>query len=73
MRVDWSHAFENRCKANRKAAIDGLIGAMPKSGDWGKSLLEKKLAEWNGDSGEAELQPYCQVVVYWLRKRLKRI
>jgi uncharacterized protein (TIGR02646 family) len=59
-------------KANRKAVLDGFLGSKPKQGDWDNSLLEKWLAHWNGDSGNGELQPYCQVVVYWLRKRLKR-
>ncbi len=59
-------------KANRKAVLDGFLDTKPKQGNWDNSLLEKWLAQWNGDSGNGELQPYCQVVVYWLRKRLKR-
>jgi hypothetical protein len=30
------------------------------------------LANWNGDSHNGELEPYCQIVVYWLRKRISR-
>jgi hypothetical protein len=33
---------------------------------------ERILADWNGDSHSAELEPYCQIVVCWLRKRLAR-
>jgi len=34
--------------------------------------LERWLDEWNGDSHQDRLQPYCQVVVHWLRKKLRR-
>lgn len=59
-------------KANRKAVLDGFLGSKPKQGDWKNSSLAKWLAEWNGDSGNDVLDPHCQVVVYWLRKRLKQ-
>lgn len=59
-------------KNNRKAILRRLITEGPRHGNWNNSWLEKKLAEWNGDSNDGELQEYCQVVVYWLRKRLKQ-
>lgn len=59
-------------KTNRKAALDGFLDAIPRQGDWDNRFLERKLGEWNGDSSEGELKPYCQIVVYWLRKRLRR-
>lgn len=34
--------------------------------------LTKWLKHWNGDNHQGELEPYCQVVVYWLRKKLYR-
>lgn len=33
---------------------------------------ERLLANWNGDSHDGELEPYCQIIVCWLRKRLAR-
>jgi hypothetical protein len=33
---------------------------------------ERLLADWNGDSHNRELEPYCQIVICWLRKRLAR-
>jgi hypothetical protein len=33
---------------------------------------ERLLAEQNGDSHDGELEPFCQIVVCWLRKRLAR-
>lgn len=59
-------------KANRAAVLTGFLEARPKRGGWNRRLLEKWLREWNGDSEDGELKPYCQVVVYWLRKRLRR-
>jgi uncharacterized protein (TIGR02646 family) len=33
---------------------------------------ERLLADWNGDSHNRELEPYCQIVICWLRRRLAR-
>lgn len=58
-------------KNNRKQILD-LFKASLSRGSLTRSQIEKKLADWNGDSHAGELRPYCQVVVYWLRKRLRR-
>jgi uncharacterized protein (TIGR02646 family) len=59
-------------KNNRKAILQRLILEAPKHGDWNNIRLEKKLAEWNGEADNNELKEYCQVIVYWLRKRLRK-
>jgi uncharacterized protein (TIGR02646 family) len=59
-------------KTNRKAALTGFLEAKPKHGDWDNNMIEKWLKELSGDLGSDELSPYCQIVVYWLRKRLNR-
>jgi uncharacterized protein (TIGR02646 family) len=59
-------------KNNRKAILRRLILEGPKHSDWNNKWLEKKLAQWNGEADNDNLKEYCQVVVYWLRKRLKR-
>ena len=61
-----------RLKNNRKAILQRLIIEGPKHRNWNNNWLEKKLSEWNGEADNDELKEYCQVVVYWLRKRLKR-
>ncbi len=56
---------------NRKAtliAFQRLLGR----GQLSRPSLERLLRQWNGEEDAGELQPFCQVVVYWLRKRLKR-
>ena len=57
---------------NRKAVLDGFLGASRGTGRFSRDVLEKWLREWNGESDSGDLKPFCQVVVYWLRKRLMR-
>jgi hypothetical protein len=64
---------EKFLKNNRKATLDGFRDALKKRGTFPKTTLEKWLREWNGESYSGELKPYCQVIVYWLRKRLARV
>jgi len=57
---------------NRKAVLDAFKETLNRKGDIGRRTLEKWLCDWNGELHNGELQPYCQVVVFWLRKRLAR-
>lgn len=57
---------------NRKSTLDSFQRALPKTGAISAAKLENWLRRWSGDSGPGELEPYCQVVVYWLQKRLAR-
>ena len=59
-------------KNNRKAALDAFKAALLKRGELSRATLERWLREWNGDFNNNELPAFCQVVVYWLRKRLAR-
>jgi uncharacterized protein (TIGR02646 family) len=64
-----------KLKNNRKAVLDAFLRYINKTymgSKLPKPTLEKWLAKWNGDSHNDNLQPYCQVIVYWLRKRLNR-
>jgi len=45
---------------------------MPKRGSLNRNEIERMLQQWNEGYGNDELMEYCQIVVYWLRKRLKR-
>ena len=60
-------------KNNRKAVLDGFKGALAKRGNLPRITLERWLRDWNGESHARELRPFCQVVVYWLQKRLTRV
>jgi hypothetical protein len=56
---------------NRKATLTAFQGLLGR-GQLSRPGLEKLLRQWNGEEEAGELQPFCQVVVYWLRKRLGR-
>lgn len=59
-------------RSNRKAVLDAfkeVLGRGPVS----EARFDRYLRIWNGEeSGAGELEPFCQVVVYWLRRRLNR-
>ena len=57
---------------NRKATLDAFLAALEKDRQISPRLWEQWLREWDGESDTGELRPFCQVVVYWLRKRLAR-
>jgi uncharacterized protein (TIGR02646 family) len=56
---------------NRKGVLEafrqGLIKRQPSDAD-----LRKQLRKWNGDNG-GDLDPFCQVVVYYLRKKIAKM
>jgi len=59
--------------SNRKAVLDSFKMILTKKrGTLQKATLEKWLKEWSGEANTGTLKPYCQVIVYWLKKRLKR-
>jgi uncharacterized protein (TIGR02646 family) len=59
-------------KENRKAALNAFLESKPREGEWNNRMLQGWLAQWAGSSGGGELNQYCQIVVYWIRKRLSR-
>jgi hypothetical protein len=58
-------------KNNRKAVLDAFTDLLGK-GAVSVATFERHLRKWNGESDADALQPFCQVVVYWLRRRLSR-
>lgn len=60
-------------KNRRRAALDGFkdyLGSKYKSAIK-RSILEKWLSDWKGDNPQEKLKPYCQVIVFWLKSKLK--
>jgi uncharacterized protein (TIGR02646 family) len=58
---------------NRKATLDGFKMTLKRrKGAIQKATLQKWLKDWSGESDSGKLRPYCQVIVYWLNKRLKK-
>jgi hypothetical protein len=57
---------------NRKKVFAAFQRELEKRGHLSKPVLERMLRQWNGESDHDPLNEFCQVIVYWLRKRLKR-
>lgn len=58
-------------KSNRVSLLDSFRKSLGK-GQHTAAEWERKLQEWNGELGNGDLEPYCQIVVFWLRKRQRR-
>jgi uncharacterized protein (TIGR02646 family) len=59
-------------KNGRAAALHALQEMMKKRGTLNKQRWEKLLEELTGSSHTNDLQPFCGVIVYWIRKKLAR-
>lgn len=59
-------------KNGRAAALRALQQMTMKRGTLSRQQWEKLLGEWSGESHTNDLQPYCGVIVYWVRKKLVR-
>lgn len=57
---------------NRKGILTAFKSGLEKVGPLSRATLERWLRQWDGQLDGGELQPFCQVVVFWLRKRLNR-
>ena len=57
---------------NRKQVLAGFLLAMGHRAAT-RAQVESWERDWSGSGTVGELQPYCQVVVYWLRKKLNRM
>jgi len=60
--------------SNRKAVLDGFINhirMLKIKGTIPRTQWERWLRDWNGESNSGELRPFCNVIVYWIRKHLK--
>lgn len=62
-----------KLKLARKYVLDGFKDFLtPYNGKVPKERLIRWLDEWNGNSNADNLRPFCQVVVFWIRKKLAR-
>jgi uncharacterized protein (TIGR02646 family) len=56
---------------NRKAVLQAFRQALMQN-RYSDADLRKELRKWNGDNG-GDLEPFCQVVIYYLRKKINRM
>lgn len=60
---------EGRLMRNRKGVLDAFRERLQKKGATNTDL-QRELASWNGGGG-GDLNPFCQVIVHYLKKKLK--
>jgi uncharacterized protein (TIGR02646 family) len=61
-------------RLNREAVLDAMRTVlMSKTHSFNKAMCERLIAEWNGGDSGGKLRPYCQVVVCYLRKKLRSL
>jgi len=56
--------------SNRKAVLESFTKTLS-PGALGRRALQRQISTWTTPANEM-LEPYCMVVVYWLRKKLVR-
>jgi len=61
-----------KLRAHRKAVLDGFIQTLHRQRKLRRPAIEQHLRNWLSEDSSGNLIPYCQVVVFWLRKRLAR-
>ena len=57
---------------NRKAVLAAFQRMLEKRSVLRVPTVERLLLQWSGESHRDQLEPYCGVVIYYLRKRLRR-
>ncbi|MEC4819850.1 MAG: retron system putative HNH endonuclease [Scytonema sp. PMC 1069.18] len=61
----------NNRKEVLELALQQLKSEYPK-GDWTVAMLTKKIQQWSNRQKDAKYKPYCQIVIYHLKKKLTR-
>ena len=56
----------------RKEALRAFLRTLRIKGTLTQQTWERWLGRLNGEAHHGDLAPYCQVVVYWIRKKLAR-
>jgi hypothetical protein len=63
-----------RLRSARKNVVVAVQEAMRRKypGSWSRGTLEREIQRWQEPDESGMLRPYCQVVAFWLGKRLAR-
>ncbi len=57
----------------RKGVLDAFKVALSKRGPWSLDPQRRQMQKWGGGPGDRELKEFCQVVVYYLKKKIERV
>ncbi|WP_373817344.1 retron system putative HNH endonuclease [Porphyromonas loveana] len=69
--VDYLNLNHARLKANRRATLEGIIEECNKK-RWATSL-KKMLEIWEDKDDQGRYHPYCGIVIYYLKKKLRQL
>lgn len=57
---------------NRKAVLESFKQSLAHAGNLSAASIRRKIGQWSQLAG-GNLEPFCMVVIYWLRKKLARV
>jgi len=57
---------------SRKETLRAFQSTLRKRGALSRQAWERLLQQWNGEAYGEGLMPYCQVIIYWIQKKLAR-
>jgi hypothetical protein len=60
-------------KKSRKETLAALQKTLEKRGNLSRATWMRLLEKWDGVAGQSNLEPYCQVIIYWIKKHLRRV
>lgn len=52
--------------------MDGLKRELPRTKEWNRARLQEELERWRARDEHGDYREFCQVVIYYLEKRLRR-
>lgn len=61
---------------NRKVILDTLLEQLNNekpTGDWTVAMLNRKIQEWSNKQKDEKYKPYCQIAIYYLKKKLSKL
>jgi hypothetical protein len=61
---------EHRLIQNRAMVIDKIKAHLDKKG-WSKATIQAEIKKWDTPDKEGYLEPFCQVAIFYLRKKLR--
>jgi uncharacterized protein (TIGR02646 family) len=59
--------------ANRVNALEGLVEVMRRSKSWTKAKINDQLTKYNSKDRYGKYKPYGNIVVWYLKKKLRRL
>ncbi len=61
---------------NRGIVLDTILQQLKNEkikGDWTVAILNKKIQEWSNKQKDDKYKPYCQIAIYYLKKKLSKL